>query len=378
MMRSTIFFLSLVLQNLRIDAFAPTLINHQSIREEASNYKIRAATLQPLTKRTKRRGNDVKYERTTRLNGIMDSFTQQFGKGKEEELAREERMVQVQTDYDVIIVGAGCSGIGTALMLTDPDFFGLDKSRVLLLERGSKVGESFRRWPEEMRFISPSFNQQGWTDSFDLNSISVKTSPAYSLHTEHPSGKEYAAYLDALAFTYDLNVRLDTEVMSIKDVGINVGSRKLPLFSVTTQKVNKKRDDKATDKDGFIIVDDEDTFDTDDDGFIVIDTTAEETLTSRYIIWAAGEFQYPKGQSSSSSSSQSQDEMPGADLCIHNSHVKSWAELPGDDHIIIGGYESGVDAAVNLAKAGKKCKVLASIYIYVLYYPYHCNVLIAE
>jgi len=52
--------------------------------------------------------------------------------------------------------------------------------------------------------------------------------------------------------------------------------------------------------------------------------------------------------------------MPGADLCIHNSHVKSWAELPGDDHIIIGGYESGVDAAVNLAKAGKKCSVLAS------------------
>ena len=27
------------------------------------------------------------------------------------------------------------------------------------------------------------------------------------------------------------------------------------------------------------------------------------------------------------------------------------ASLPGDDYVLIGGYESGVDAAVNLAKA---------------------------
>ena len=49
-----------------------------------------------------------------------------------------------------------------------------------------------------MRFISPSFNQQGWTENFDLNSIAKGTSPAYSLHTEHPSGNEYADYLDAI------------------------------------------------------------------------------------------------------------------------------------------------------------------------------------
>jgi len=40
--------------------------------------------------------------------------------------------------------------------------------------------------------------------------------------------------------------------------------------------------------------------------------------------------------------------------------VQSWASLPGDDFVLIGGYESGVDAAVNLAKAGKRCTVLAS------------------
>merc|ERR1719298_75560 len=41
-------------------------------------------------------------------------------------------------DFDVIIVGAGCSGVGTALMLTET--FGLKKERVLLVERGPEVG----------------------------------------------------------------------------------------------------------------------------------------------------------------------------------------------------------------------------------------------
>ena len=52
--------------------------------------------------------------------------------------------------------------------------------------------------------------------------------------------------------------------------------------------------------------------------------------------------------------------MGGAELCVHNSRVKSWAELPGDERVVIGGYESGVDAAYNLAKAGKAATVLAS------------------
>ena len=64
-------------------------------------------------------------------------------------------------------------------MLTD---FGLKEDRVALIERGAEVGESFRRWPKEMKFISPSFNQQGWTNSFDLNSVTKGTSPAFSLH----------------------------------------------------------------------------------------------------------------------------------------------------------------------------------------------------
>ena len=38
----------------------------------------------------------------------------------------------------------------------------------------------------------------------------------------------------------------------------------------------------------------------------------------------------------------------------NNSKVESWAGLPGDERVVIGGYESGVDACVNLARAGKK------------------------
>lgn len=260
--------------------------------------------------------------------------------------------------FDVIVIGAGAAGVGTALMLTDT--FGLDKAHVLVLERGGSVGESFRQWPEEMRFISPSFNQQGWTKSFDLNSVAIGTSPAYSLHTQHPSGKEYASYLEALTEKCKLNVRTDTEVLSVQDISVegeNEGDKKIPLFSVQVQSLKKDNDENDGSK-------------------------KVQSLTARYIVWAAGEFQYPKGQSKTISKSkiesESQEEkksddttlkhqtkssrpnFPGEELCQHNSTVQSWAKLPGEEYLIIGGYESGVDASVNLSKAGKKCKILAS------------------
>ena len=115
---------------------------------------------------------------------------------------------------DVVVVGAGAAGIGCAVSLTRA--FGLDPSRVQLLERSDAVGASFRAWPEEMRFISPSFNQQGWTSSFDLNAVAQDTSPAYALHAQHPSGKQYADYLAALAADASLDVRLGTEVRSVE------------------------------------------------------------------------------------------------------------------------------------------------------------------
>jgi len=218
--------------------------------------------------------------------------------------------------FDVIIVGAGAAGVGCALMLTRT--FGLETSRVLLIERGEGVGDTFRRWPAEMRFISPSFNQQGWTSCFDLNSVAYGTSPAFSLHAEHPSGDEYADYLNALTRSAKLRVRTMTEVVSVQAEGakcFSVGVRDTPF--VTNHKQKK---------------------------------CATEKLTTRYVVWAAGEFQYPRAEGS----------LAGAELCTHNSRVRSWARLSGDDFVVIGGYESGADAVINLAKAGKRSTMLAS------------------
>ena len=67
-------------------------------------------------------------------------------------------------NHDVVIVGAGPAGVGMSAMLTD---FGIEK--MIAIERG-KVGETFDRWPEEMRFITPSFTTNFW-GHMDLNSV---------------------------------------------------------------------------------------------------------------------------------------------------------------------------------------------------------------
>ena len=132
-----------------------------------------------------------------------------------------------KNEYDVIVVGAGASGVGVALMLTKG--FGLDSERVLVVERGESVGETFKRWPKEMRFISPSFNSQGWTGSFDLNSVAFGTSPAYTLAAEHPTGEQYAKYLQALADVGELNIRTCTEVTNMSKINY----RRITIMAIT-------------------------------------------------------------------------------------------------------------------------------------------------
>ena len=136
------------------------------------------------------------------------------------------------------------------------------------------VGASFRSWPEEMRFISPSWNQQGWTSSFDLNSVAHGTSPAFVLHVQHPSGAQYANYLNALAADAQLRVQLRTEVIRIE--------RADGAFDVH---VRVRRDDGAV---------------------------MEETLRARFVVWAAGEFQYPRERPLA---------LAGAELCVHLSLI---------------------------------------------------------
>ena len=194
---------------------------------------------------------------------------------------------------DVIIVGAGAAGIGVGLVL---QALGINNFKII--ER-DQIGASFRRWPREMRFISPSFNGNPF-GLMDLNSIALQTSPAYTLDAEHPSGEQFAAYLQGVVKHWELPIETGIELKGI------------------TRETDEFR----------------------------LDTSAG-LLRSRFVIWAGGEFQYPKTKPFS-----------GADLCLHNSLIETWADLKGKEFVVVGGYESAIDAAINLAKLGKKVRVL--------------------
>ncbi len=201
---------------------------------------------------------------------------------------------QTKPPYDVVIVGAGAAGIGCGVVLQE-----LGLERFTILER-HQVGASFSRWPEEMRFITPSFPSHGF-GLLDLNAVTLKTSPAIAFRQEHISGKQYALYLQTIADHFELPIQTEVDVKDVEP---------LP-----------------------------------EGGFEL--ETSTGTLRSKFVIWAAGEYQYPYLRP-----------FPGAEHCIHNSQIQSWADLEGDEFIIIGGYESGMDAAANLVALGKKVGVL--------------------
>ena len=198
---------------------------------------------------------------------------------------------------DVVVVGAGAAGIGISAMLIE-----LGLERMIILERKT-IGASFKKWPKEMKLITPSFTTN-FFGHLDLNATVSGTSPAYSHQKEHLSGKEYAEYLETVAGYYNMPI---------------------------VENVNVKR---MTKKDGI---------------FQLHFKDGKDPLETKNVIWAAGEFQYPE-----------MDVFPGSKLCKHNSKVSSWKRLKGEEFIILGGYESGIDAAVNLSKLGKKVTVMDS------------------
>lgn len=199
-----------------------------------------------------------------------------------------------QKIYDVLIVGAGAAGVGCGLVLQH-----LGVRNFCVLER-HHIGASFARWPAEMRFITPSFTGHAF-GHLDLNAVAPYTSPAFTLRTEHPTGKEYAEYLQGVAEHFQLPVMTGVDV---KGVVRNA------------------------------------------DGIFTLDTS-KDYVDTRFLIWAAGEFQYPR-----------LTPFAGAELGLHNSRIKSWAQLKGKEFIVIGGYESGLDAAIHLSNLGKRVRVL--------------------
>ncbi|MEM9834268.1 MAG: NAD(P)/FAD-dependent oxidoreductase [Bacteroidota bacterium] len=194
--------------------------------------------------------------------------------------------------YDIVIVGAGPAGIGVGILLQN-----LGMSYVILEK--SSIGASFKKWPKETRFISPSF-----TGNFfkmpDLNAVTPDTSPAFDLLTEHPTGIEYAQYLEQVSKFFQLAIDTDVEVKSVED------------------------------KSGCFIL-----------------NTSRGTYGSSFVIWAAGEYQFPKTNS-----------FEGEHFCAHYSEINSFSDVMGKDSVVIGAYESGFDAAINLAKLGKNVTLI--------------------
>lgn len=148
-----------------------------------------------------------------------------------------------------------------------------------------------------MRMITPSFPSNGYHQN-DLNAITPDTSPAFSVGKEHPSGSDYAEYLRGVANHYEVLVQENTRITEVTPHN-------------------------------------EDSF--------LLKTESGGTIHTQYLIWAGGEFSSPKIHT-----------FKGSKLCLHNSQISSWDDCQDLHYAVIGSYESGVDAAFNLAARGKR------------------------
>lgn len=195
---------------------------------------------------------------------------------------------------DVVIVGAGAAGIGMALALQK-----LQGLHFTVLESG-RIGESFRRWPSQTRFITPSFHSNPFGLA-DLNAVNEFSSPAIFAGAEHLSGEQYANYLAFIAKAHALPVITHCKVIDVQRI----------------------------EPEGFLL------------------QTAMGLLRTRFLIWATGEFQFPDLAP-----------FPGGQWCTHYAQVQNWRDFTEPRYTVIGGYESGVDAAVNLVALGRSVRLL--------------------
>ncbi|HEY0295216.1 MAG TPA: NAD(P)/FAD-dependent oxidoreductase, partial [Bordetella sp.] len=136
----------------------------------------------------------------------------------------------------------------------------------------------------------------------DLNAVNEPSSPAIFAGVEHLSGPQYADYLAFIAKGHELPVACDCKVEA---VGAVPGG-------------------------GFIL------------------DTSKGKLQAGFLIWATGEFQFPDLAP-----------FPGAQWCPHYAQVVDWQAFKARRYTVVGGYESGVDAAFNLVKLGRKVRLLA-------------------
>jgi len=205
-------------------------------------------------------------------------------------------MADLRAVTEVLIVGAGPAGIGCAVAL---EACGVE----VQLVDAKGVGASFEGWPRQMRLLTPSFHSNAF-GGVDLNAVTPDTSPADFLHTQHADGREYGRYLRALVMHHQLKLDAPTRV-----TGMVPGEDE--VWDVETDRGRHR---------------------------------------ARFVIWAVGEFGRPDLGG-----------IDGAGLCRHNSGVGDWDEVAGEGErfVVIGGYESGIDAAVHLMERGREVHVLS-------------------
>jgi putative flavoprotein involved in K+ transport len=197
--------------------------------------------------------------------------------------------------HDVLIVGAGPAGIGVAAALGRLDI------EASIVDRHG-VGASFRRWPEGTRLLTPSFTGNVF-GAVDLNAVTFDTSPALTLSDEHPTGDGYADYLETVVKLEDLRVRGGVDVVDVT---------------------------RAPGAD-----------------HLVVEVRGDDPLLARHVVWAAGEAAYPR-----------RGGFPGAERCVPTIEIDRWDAHPGSEVVVVGGYESGIDAACQLVGRGRRVTVV--------------------
>lgn len=192
--------------------------------------------------------------------------------------------------YKVAIIGAGAAGIGMSAALSQ---YGIDDQ--IVLER-SEIGNSFKNWNSQTRFISPSFTTNGFGVP-DLNAVTPQSSPAYTLQNEHPSGVDYQRYLKAVVDHFSLPVREHAGVLDVTKLA---------------------------------------------DYHYLLTLEDQTQITAKYIIVALGDYSFPDTAN-----------IQGADLGIHYRSIKDYEPFIGRGRqTIIGGNESAFDLAIHLAMFG--------------------------
>ncbi|MEC6747938.1 NAD(P)/FAD-dependent oxidoreductase [Marinilactibacillus sp. XAAS-LB27] len=196
----------------------------------------------------------------------------------------------------VTIIGAGPAGIGTATALLR---LGIEDIQVI--DKG-EIGQSFLDWNTKTRFISPSFNTNGFGFP-DMNAITPDTSPGYYADSEHLSGESYAEYLTEVAQYF--NVPVSTNEM--------------------IEKIEKQ-----------------------ENGYIVYGEF--NTYHSTYLITALGDVSYPD-----------QKNISGYEYGLRYTELGDYTRFADQEEVaIIGGNESGFDAAIQLAKMNIKSTIYTS------------------